>query len=147
MINLLWKTSDSLDHQLPTRRNQDDDSLLSRLGLRTVLLFCSNRVWRGGPRLLAQILGLILAILVIFRLLPEYLGGSFQRGYNNIFTWSSVEPDRPVDLRIVVFGSPDLAGSAVDNTEKRTTWTEQLCREVCLPRFLLHCLFPLTSTR
>ncbi|CAM1509282.1 Fc.00g030210.m01.CDS01 [Cosmosporella sp. VM-42] len=124
MIMPLWKTSDSLDHRLP---NNDDNSLLNRLGLKAVLVFCSSRALRGGPRLIVQVALFLCAILFLFRLLPERLGGST---YRSILPWGPSEPDPVGDLRIVVFGSPDLVGSAADVDQKRPTWTEHLCREL-----------------
>lgn len=101
---------------------------MSRLGVKAVLVFCSNRVLRGGPRVILQVLAFILTIFILVHLLPERLGGG-GFSYKNILTWKSPSA-HAADLRIVVFGSPDVAGSAVDSKQKRTTWTEQLCREV-----------------
>lgn len=129
MISSIFKTSTTLGHP---NSSKNDDSLMNRLGLKTVLVFCSARAWRGSPRWLVQGIALLLTIVFLFHLLPNRLASSdFATGYKSMLPWSG--PGDPVpegDLRIVVFGSPDAAGSATDSAKRRTTWTEQLCKEV-----------------
>lgn len=129
MITSLFKTSDSLAHPISSN---NDDSLLSRLGLKAVLVFCSSRAWRGGPRLLLQIFAFLLTLFLLLHLIPDELAGSgFANSYKNLLPWgNSYESEAAGDLRIVAFGSPDLVGSAADGAHRRTTWTEQLCKEV-----------------
>lgn len=129
MINSLFKSSKSLDHPI---RSNNDDSLMNRLGLKAVLVFCSTRAWRGSPRWLLQVVAFFFTLILLFHLLPNRLASSdFATGYKNMLPWGgSYEVDTAGDLRIVVFGSPDSAGSAVDIGKRRSTWTEQLCKEV-----------------
>ncbi|KAM5345614.1 hypothetical protein ACJ41O_011475 [Fusarium nematophilum] len=129
MLNTLWKSPADLDHQIPSHHD-NDNSLVSRSGLRNVVIFCSTRVWRGGPKLLLQITAFLLTIFILFGLLPERLsGGGFSSGYKGILPWKT-EPLPEANLRLVVFGSPDIVGSAVDGTQSRRTWTEELCEEL-----------------
>lgn len=134
MINQLFKSSTTLGHPIPSSSNGNDDSLLNRLGLKTVLVFCSTRAWRGGPRWLVQVAALLLTIVFLFHLLPDRLASSdFATGYKHILPWGDSSQLTPNGyLRIVVFGSPDSAGSAMDSGKRRTTWTEELCKEVCM---------------
>lgn len=126
MLNPVWKSPSELDHQLPSHHDSDN-SLMSQLGLRNVVIFCSTRVWRGGFRLLLQASALFFAVFVLFGLLPARIsGGSFHNGF---LSWGS-EPLPEANLRIVVFGSPDIMGSATDASRSRRTWTEELCEEV-----------------
>lgn len=134
MIRSLFTRSDTLAHPISSK---DDNSLWSRLGLKTVLVFCSSRAWRGGPRLLLQIVTFLLALFVLIHMLPDELAGSgFANSYKNLLPWgTSYESEAAGDLRIVAFGSPDLVGSAADGARRRTTWTEQLCKEVRIDQY------------
>ncbi|KAI8718548.1 hypothetical protein NCS52_00633900 [Fusarium sp. LHS14.1] len=126
MLNPVWKSPSELDHQLPSHHDSDN-SLMSQLGLRNVVIFCSTRVWRGGFRLLLQASALFFAVFLLFGLLPARIsGGSFHHGF---LSWGS-EPLPEANLRIVVFGSPDIMGSATDASRSRRTWTEELCEEL-----------------
>ncbi|KAK7403694.1 hypothetical protein QQX98_010538 [Neonectria punicea] len=118
MITSLWQSPTSLDH------NPNEGSSLAR-----AILFCSTRAWRGGLRIILQISAIFITIFIIFGLLPERLGGSPLTNYKDILTWKA-EPVPEANLRIVVFGSPDVAGSAPDVNHVRTTWTEELCKQL-----------------
>lgn len=98
--------------------------------LARTLVFCSTRAWRGGFRVLLQISAVLLTIFILFGLLPERMGGSSNLiGYKDMLSWKA-EHEQQSNLRIVVFGSPDVAGSAADQVHVRTTWTEELCKQV-----------------
>lgn len=125
MINSLWKAPNDLDHQLPSHEKKDT-SLISRFGLRDVLVFWSTRVLRCSSRLFFLVAALFTVFIVIW-LLPE----SMSSGDFSILSWSADEPLPEANVRIVVFGSPDFVGSAVDASQPRKTWTEELCDEAC----------------
>ncbi|SPJ82208.1 uncharacterized protein FTOL_09613 [Fusarium torulosum] len=129
MINTLWKSPAELDHQLPGRR-ESHDSVMSRLGGKNVVVFCSARVWRGAPKLILQIAAIFFTSFLIFGVLPDRLsGGQLGIGHAGIFPWGKPEAEPESNLRIVVFGSPDVVGNVRDPS-KRKTWTEQLCVEL-----------------
>ncbi|KAF7542546.1 hypothetical protein G7Z17_g11478 [Cylindrodendrum hubeiense] len=118
MITSGWQSPTSLEH------NNEGNSLAR------TLLFCSNRAWRGGFRVVLQVSAVLLTIFILFGLLPERMGGgSNLTGYKDILTWKA-EPEQLSNLRIVVFGSPDVAGSSADKNHVRTTWTEELCKQM-----------------
>ncbi|KAK5997332.1 hypothetical protein PT974_02687 [Cladobotryum mycophilum] len=93
---------------------------------KAVLVVCSHRMWRGGPRSLLQISAVTLSLLILFYLVPSLLGDDYQ----TLLSWSNGQPPSSNDLRIVVFGSQDLLGSARDNVHSRATWPEHLCKEL-----------------
>lgn len=106
--------------------------------LARTLVFCSTRAWRGGFRVLLQISAVLLTIFILFGLLPERMGVSSNLiSYKDMLSWKA-EPEQQSNLRIVVFGSPDVAGSAADQDHVRTTWTEELCKQVRDTRPLTH---------
>jgi hypothetical protein len=128
MFQARWKSPAELDHQLPGRR-ASQDSVMSRLGGKNLFIFCSTRVWRGAPKLTLQIAAIFLTSFLIFGVLPNRLsGGQLGNGYTGLFSWGRHEPEPELNLRIVVFGSPDVVGNVKD--PKRKTWTEELCDEV-----------------
>ncbi|RGP68178.1 hypothetical protein FLONG3_8253 [Fusarium longipes] len=130
MINTLWKSPAELDHQLPGRRDSQD-SVMSRLGGKNVFIFCSSRIWRGVPKLLLQIVAIFFTSFLVFGILPDRLsGGRLGYGYRGIFPWGSYEPEPDRNLRVVVFGSPDVVGNVYDPSSKRKAWTEELCDEL-----------------
>jgi hypothetical protein len=47
-----------------------------------------------------------------------------------MFPWGSYEPEPDRNMRMVVFGSPDIVGNVHDSYSKRKAWTEELCDEV-----------------
>src|SRR3569833_1010617 len=122
--------------------------LYEKLGLRALLSFFSNRVVRGGPRLLFHLALCLLAIILLTRYLPERLSdGAFASTYSSIWHWngetqkggrpSALPPANTTlggGLRIVVFGETDIAtpsrGGAGDGGSARTGWTEELCKQV-----------------
>ncbi|KAM0349477.1 hypothetical protein HYE67_004641 [Fusarium culmorum] len=130
MINSLWKSPAELDHQIPGRRDSQD-SVMSRLGGRNVFIFCSSRMWRGTPKLLLQITAIFFTSFLIFGILPDRLsGGQLGSGYRGMFPWGSYEPEPDRNLRVVVFGSPDVVGNVHDPSSERKAWTEELCDEL-----------------
>lgn len=90
------------------------------------LLVCSHRMWRGGPRSILQITAVAFALLMLFFFVPL----QFDDQYQQILNWSAPESAASSDLRIVVFGSQDLLGSAPDSEHTQTSWPEHLCKQV-----------------
>ncbi|KAF4455832.1 hypothetical protein F53441_1913 [Fusarium austroafricanum] len=134
MFQARWKSPAELDHQLPGRRDSQD-SVMSRLGGKNLFVFCSTRVWRGAPKLILQIAAIFFTSFLLFGVLPDRLsGGQLGNGYSGIFPWGSHEPEPDRDLRIVVFGSPDVVGNVQDL--KRKTWTQELCDELQCTSYL-----------
>ncbi|KAF4464795.1 hypothetical protein FALBO_8340 [Fusarium albosuccineum] len=127
MLNTVWKSPAELDHQLPGNHHDNDNSLVSRLGLRNVVIFFSSRVRRGGSKLVLQVAVLFLTTFILFGLLPERLLGG---GLYKSMLFSKPESLPEPNLRIVVFGSSDIEGSAADDSQLRRTWTEELCDEL-----------------
>ncbi|KAM0284903.1 hypothetical protein ACHAO9_008975 [Fusarium lateritium] len=137
MINTLWKSPAELDHQLPGRRESHDSSVMSRLGGKNVVVFCSARVWRGAPKLILQIAVIFFTSFLIFGVLPDRLsGGQLGIGHVGIFPWGKPGAEPESNLRIVVFGSPDVVGNVRDPSSKRKTWTEELCVELNCTSYL-----------
>ncbi|KAH7146532.1 hypothetical protein EDB81DRAFT_495878 [Dactylonectria macrodidyma] len=117
MITTGWQSPTSQDP------NHEGNSLAR------ALLFCTTRARRGGFRIVLQIAAALLTIFILFGLLPERMGGGLSN-YKDILTWKAEPEQQIANLRIVVFGSPDVAGSAVDEDHVRTTWTEELCKQM-----------------
>lgn len=75
-----------------------------------------------------QIIAFVLTILLIVGMFPSHL----QDGYKTVLSWSHPLESLDKDLRVVVFGCQDLAGSSIQETAgfERTSWTRRLCKEV-----------------
>jgi hypothetical protein len=82
-------------------------------------------MWRGGPRSILQISAVAFVLLMLFFFVPLQLDDRYQQ----ILSWSAPESSSS-DLRIVVFGSQDLLGSAPDAQHTQTSWPEHLCKQV-----------------
>ncbi|PHH91616.1 hypothetical protein CDD83_10960 [Cordyceps sp. RAO-2017] len=94
---------------------------------KALLLFLTQRIRRGGSRLFLLATTILLASLALLRLTPSRLG----------YSLVSTSINTHDALRIVVFGSQDLLGSAsgLDGNES-STWTQQLCKELKCSRHL-----------
>lgn len=98
--------------------------------VRNCLTFFSTRVFRGRARLIIALV--VLFNLVFLVLLPDRLSGVFGHEFGTLLRFRGGE-DRHGGggLRIVSFGSPDLAmGSERRNSGNSKSWTEYLCDEV-----------------
>ena len=104
--------------------------------LKALVVICTTRLWRGGPRFLLQVTACVLTLCLLFGVMPSRLSG----GYETILQWTHPMPGEAVDLRVVAFGSQDLAGSAMPAKTKsdRVPWTKVLCKRVSF--------YPLRST-
>lgn len=96
--------------------------------IRGFLTHYFSKVWRGGFRLSLNVTIFILGVLLLVGLFPHHVNHSYQ----TIINWTNPLPDDTFDLRIVVFGSQDLSGSAIDGQgdKERVSWTQRLCQEV-----------------
>lgn len=73
---------------------------------------------------------LLTGFVVTVLLLLHVLSSRLEATYQGIVAWSTPGSVDIGDLRIVVFGSQDVLGSATDGSNGRSTWTERLCSEV-----------------
>ncbi len=101
-------------------------------GLRASLRFVSQRILRTTPRFLVQVAVFLVFVYVLATFAPASILGS---GYGTLLPWSgridASMTKSTEDVRVVVFGSQDVLGSAVsDPDSSRTSWTLQLCKEV-----------------
>lgn len=118
-----------MEYQLPS----DGSSKWSQRA-KAFLVVCSHRMWRGGPRSILQITAVAFVLLMLFFFVPL----QFDDHYQQILNWSAPDSAASSDLRIVVFGSQDLLGSAPDAEHTQTSWPEHLCKQVrALPLQLL----------
>ncbi|PHH66207.1 hypothetical protein CDD80_961 [Ophiocordyceps camponoti-rufipedis] len=107
-------------HGLPLAlKSVDEPQYLDRrsfrqTGLKALLAFVTQRIRRGGARPLVLFALLFLVVPALVGLTPA--------SWHRPWTWTLATSD---NLRIVVFGSEDLLGSA----SGRPTWTERLCNE------------------
>ncbi|KAM6482203.1 hypothetical protein HDV62DRAFT_62389 [Trichoderma sp. SZMC 28011] len=107
--------------QLPS-----DGSSNWSLHAKAFLVVCSHRMWRGGPRSILQIAAAAFGLLMLFYFVTLQLDDRYQQ----ILSWSTPESGGSGDLRIVVFGSQDLMGSAPDAKHTHTSWPEHLCKQL-----------------
>ncbi|KAF6822185.1 hypothetical protein CPLU01_12155 [Colletotrichum plurivorum] len=101
---------------------------------KTILGFLSTRALRGGPRLVIQ---LVLALLGLILLAKFFTSPTSDAILHSGSTWSwspfggssekTIGNGRPGGVRIVAFGSPDVATPA---NGKGKGWTEMLCEEL-----------------
>ncbi|GKT94409.1 hypothetical protein Ct61P_12259 [Colletotrichum tofieldiae] len=109
------------------------------MSLKTLLGFISTRVLRGGPRLIIQLSLAAFALLLLgkFFTSPTSTDTLFNSGSR--WSWSpfgkseeqqSVGTGGPGGVRVVSFGSPDIATPSTGKGAKGKGWTEMLCEEV-----------------
>lgn len=86
-----------------------------------------HRVRRGGLSLLLKVLAVVVLVVILIGLIPSPLNK-----HRNPLGWG--EKPQPAllgdELRIVVFGSQDVAASAMDSRPGGATWSDVLCKEV-----------------
>lgn len=99
--------------------------------MRNFLAFVSTRVLRGRGRLIIALV--VLLNIVFLGLLPDRLSGVvFGGDIGTLTRWrGSSDRNQGGGLRVVAFGSPDLAmGGERRNGGASKSWTEYLCDEV-----------------
>lgn len=100
----------------------------------TSLCLLLRRRLRCSPRVFVQVA--ICCVFIYYFLL--FAPKSLPHGkYERLLAWKGhMNPSitRPTeDVRVIVFGSQDVMGSAVSDTDStRTSWTLQLCKLVSL---------------
>ncbi|KAL5614428.1 hypothetical protein BROUX41_004533 [Berkeleyomyces rouxiae] len=100
-----------------------------------VAMIFSHRITRGGPRLLtAAVVSLLVVTLYLTRFaMPETSLSSLTRPLYD--SWQPADDDEASSpdggLRIVVFGTPDVA-TVIEGTagKQEKSWTEKLCEEL-----------------
>lgn len=98
--------------------------------VRNCFTFFSTRVFRGRAR---HIIALVVVVNIVFLgLLPGRLSGAFGGNFGTLLRFRGGDRGHGGGgLRIVSFGSPDLAmGSERRNSGNSKSWTEYLCDEV-----------------
>lgn len=112
------------------------DTVRDSMCFQTVLGFFFNKGVRGGPRVLMNLAGVLLALIIFVKLLPQHMAESALQSIPQS-VWSSLgtqsDGSVPGGLRIVVFGENDV-GTPVGMTqemENSKSWTEALCDKVC----------------
>ncbi|KAJ0158412.1 hypothetical protein CTA2_11627, partial [Colletotrichum tanaceti] len=114
------------------------------MDFRTLLAFLSTRVLRGGPRLVVQLTLAALALLLLGRFLASPTSSDTLISPASRWSWSpfgGAESDDttsadvvgtggPGGLRVVAFGSPDVATPSTGKGTGGKSWTEMLCEEL-----------------
>ena len=108
------------------------NGVYSILDPRTLIRFVTGRARRGGMRLLAQLIAGISVLFVLFHL----ASGPLSDRYDDLFLRLPHRKPDSDSLRIVVFGSQDIMGSAARGTAANGTWTSKLCEKVGKPKIL-----------
>ncbi|KDN65768.1 hypothetical protein CSUB01_05828 [Colletotrichum sublineola] len=103
------------------------------MSIKTLLGFLSTRVLRGGPRLIIQLILAVFGLLLLgkFLTLPTPTDTLFSSGSR--WSWSPFgksKGQQSVGVRVVVFGSPDIATPSTGKNVKSKGWTEMLCEEL-----------------
>lgn len=112
------------------------DANRSSLCFSYVLGFFFNKGVRGGPRVLMNLAGVLVVLIIFVKLLPSNMTESALQVIplpTKIWSGSSHQQYTvPAGLRIVVFGELDI-GTPVggsQETEGSRSWTEALCDQV-----------------
>ncbi|KAK1982505.1 hypothetical protein LZ30DRAFT_590436 [Colletotrichum cereale] len=109
------------------------------MSIKTLLGFISTRVLRGGPRLVLQLILAAFGLLLLgkFFTSPTSTDTLFSSGSR--WSWSPfgksegqqvVGSGGPGGVRVVAFGSPDIATPSTGKGSKSKGWTEMLCEEL-----------------
>ncbi|KAJ9149382.1 hypothetical protein NKR23_g4307 [Pleurostoma richardsiae] len=136
-------------------------------GVRPVLGFFSNRVLRGGPRVLLNLAAFLVLLILVMKFAPQHMSQiSFGHAYDSIWRGAgrpaqeaapeagkgakgaTVVDDGPGGgLRIVVFGENDIGtpwSGGRDEEKSGPAWTEALCDELNCSSYIS--LVPSTSS-
>ncbi|WYZ43420.1 hypothetical protein EsH8_VI_001119 [Colletotrichum jinshuiense] len=122
------------------------------LSFKTLIGFISTRVVRGGPRLIIQIFLAAFSLLLLGRFFTSPTSTDTLFSSGSRWSWSPFGKSEnneevgfggPGGVRVVTFGSPDIATPSTMKDSKAKGWTEMLCEEL---RCTSHQSFvPLTS--
>ncbi|KAI8245065.1 hypothetical protein K4K57_002640 [Colletotrichum sp. SAR 10_99] len=99
------------------------------LSLKTLLGFISTRVLRGGPRFVIQVILALFALIVLGRFFTSSSSDLINapKWSWSPFGGSSEDANLAGGVRVVAFGSPDIATPV---TGKGKGWTEMFCEEL-----------------
>ncbi|TIC89910.1 hypothetical protein CH35J_012433 [Colletotrichum higginsianum] len=111
------------------------------MNFRTLLGFVSTRVLRGGPRLVIQLILAAFALLILGRFLASPTSSDTLFSSGSRWSWSpfggsvddttsAVGTGKPGGVRVVAFGSPDIATPSTGKGTDGKGWTEMLCEEL-----------------
>ncbi len=162
-------SSDSMTGIL-TSTTRNHDPRHSQYGPSTLLNFFFHRVVRGGPKLLLYPAVLIATMFLMAEFMPTGFSSTLASSTSHLWQFrpgGRRKADAPsIDgnaldavvgggLRIVVFGERDIAtvpapnsfNSALDGGINATSWTVELCREVCFELPVLSLAFGRMLTR
>jgi hypothetical protein len=115
--------------------------------VQSLLGFFFNKGVRGGPRIFLNLAGLLFALFLVIKLMPERLSESalnsiphdlWKGESEQVLQTDDADGDdgsMPGGLRIVVFGENDIGTPiGVDQeVEGSKSWTEALCDQVSRP--------------
>lgn len=111
------------------------DRVRNSMCFQSLLGFFFNKGVRGGPRVLLNLAGVLVALIIFVKLLPQRMAESALQSIPQ-GVWPSLgspgNDGTPVGLRIVVFGEIDI-GTPVGADEEMIgskTWTQALCDQV-----------------
>lgn len=111
------------------------DRVRSSMCFQSVLGFFFNKGVRGGPRVLLNLAGVLVALIIFVKLLPQRMTESALQSIPQS-VWPSLgsqgDDGTPGGLRIVVFGEIDIGTpvGADEETKDPKTWTQALCDQV-----------------
>lgn len=109
------------------------------LSFKTLIGFISTRVVRGGPRLIIQIFLAAFSLLLLGRFFTSPTSTDTLFSSGSRWSWSPFGKSEnneevgfggPGGVRVVTFGSPDIATPSTMKDSKAKGWTEMLCEEV-----------------
>lgn len=107
----------------------------------SLLGFVFNKGVRGGPRVLMNLAGVLVGLIIFVKLLPSNMTSNMTESALQVMpipnkAWSGMSQQQqyivPDGLRIVVFGELDVGTPVGGSQEKEgsKTWTEALCDQV-----------------
>ncbi|KAK1585761.1 uncharacterized protein LY79DRAFT_518090 [Colletotrichum navitas] len=103
------------------------------MSIKTLLGFISTRVLRGGPRLIIQLILAAFGLLLLDKFLASPTSTDTLFSSGSRWSWSPFDESKGqqgVGVRVVVFGSPDIATPSTGKGANGQGWTELLCDEL-----------------
>ncbi|EFQ35339.1 hypothetical protein CGRA01v4_13368 [Colletotrichum graminicola] len=103
------------------------------MSIKTLLGFISTRVLRGGPRFIIQLILAAFGLLLLGKFLASPTSTDTLFSSGSRWSWSPFSESKGqqgVGVRVVVFGSPDIATPSTDKGVEGKGWTEMLCDEL-----------------
>ncbi|KAK1457852.1 hypothetical protein CMEL01_15835, partial [Colletotrichum melonis] len=106
------------------------------MSLKMLLAFISTRVLRGGPRLIVQLVLAFCGLLLLGKFFTSPTSTDTIFDSSSRWSWSPFGKSAedagfgPGGVRVVAFGSPDIATPSSGKGAKSKGWTEALCEEL-----------------